>query len=376
MRPKSFTGFTLIELLVVITIISILAAILLPALARAREAAYRASCANNLKQMGLVFQMYANEHNGDLPSGATNRPWGESGLRFQAGYFGTYARNLVRNNFIFEARQVFPDYLNDMRVLVCPSGVVGRSGAKDRWFMDETFSEEAIDRAIFENPNNTYAMMRLQGLRADPECVTNQMYTYFPYAIVTEEQGLFLWDELSRRMYLGLTDFMNESLPVTDDWLVDAYGHGPGGGSIFYRVALNVGRMFIRDINNPSYGSESDSSMPVLFDTVADNGVLKLNHMPAGGNVLYLDGHVAFQRYNPNRGSAAGVGWRFSFGRLPYTVDFLEFLRANVYDNSPLLNVPPWCGNRLPGTAFEPRYFFYPHDPMYSDLVFTSPYGV
>jgi prepilin-type N-terminal cleavage/methylation domain-containing protein/prepilin-type processing-associated H-X9-DG protein len=66
-------GFTLIELLMVIALIGILAAILLPALARAREQARRVSCASNLSQLGIVFHMFADEHEGKLPwSGGKN----------------------------------------------------------------------------------------------------------------------------------------------------------------------------------------------------------------------------------------------------------------------------------------------------------------
>ena len=233
MKGRVFHGFTLIELLVVISIISILAAILLPALARAREQAYRVSCANNLKQLGLSFIMYAGESGGLFPPGAANRAWGQAGLPIASDTTGGYPRNLVRNNFTFEARAIYPDYLADMRVLVCPSGFVGRATSKDRWFMDETFALDRISADVLNNAQNYAALARLQGLRADCECVTDQMYTYFPYAIVTDEQGLFLWDELSRRMYIGDVGFMSEDQVVNDNWLIDAYGHAPGGGNTF-----------------------------------------------------------------------------------------------------------------------------------------------
>ena len=93
-------GFTLIELLVVIAIIAILAAILFPAFAKARESARRASCSSNLKQIGLSIIQYSYDYEGFMPPSQV----------------GTTATNLVSWPTIMQP------FIKDAGVFVCPSG--------------------------------------------------------------------------------------------------------------------------------------------------------------------------------------------------------------------------------------------------------------
>jgi prepilin-type N-terminal cleavage/methylation domain-containing protein len=120
-------GFTLIELLVVIAIIAILAAILFPVFARARENARRASCLSNVKQIGLGFLQYLQDYDGRYPRTVTERQGSDSSR------FGSVP-DTAADRTVFSIRAKLQPYVKSEQLFKCPSAPAWPVPATGAWF--------------------------------------------------------------------------------------------------------------------------------------------------------------------------------------------------------------------------------------------------
>jgi prepilin-type N-terminal cleavage/methylation domain-containing protein/prepilin-type processing-associated H-X9-DG protein len=290
-------GFTLIELLVVIAIIGILAAILLPALARAREAARRASCQNNLKQWGIVFKMYA----GEAP-GASFPPLGDEGCEDDDWNTG-----LVANP---DGPAIYPEYLSDMNIYFCPSDAM--SSPEDFlvcpggvWCVQNSASPKfgQLDAEEFDDRSYNYygwvaeddlvwASMVIASLVAQSEVADNDRVGSALMRDGQIEVNNFV------TAYFGI--YVNDAVGARYPAYASVTARGNAGGNTIFRLRDGIERFLLSDISNTAATAKAQSVVPTMWDVVKgsiDTDTEEFHHVPGGANVLFMDGHVEFKKY-------------------------------------------------------------------------------
>jgi len=168
-RPQTFRpGFTLVELIVVIGVVAVLAALLLPALASAKDKARKAACISNLRQVGIAVQAYASDNSGRIPFGPKAPPF-TSPADFYPSTGAPTSLISIQGGAPVGLGLLLQQHLSDQpRVLFCPGSDqvldaatelarVGKSQAQSSYY----YRHDGNTR-LFDNPNTNTPPLHIQ----------------------------------------------------------------------------------------------------------------------------------------------------------------------------------------------------------------------
>jgi prepilin-type processing-associated H-X9-DG protein len=246
--------------------------------------------------------MYANESKGErYPTVRRYRPTSNN--------IGCGTR---QNDYevMFDGPSVYPEYLSDHNVLVCPSDSDGGDIALGQW-NENNDPDQPINPCTFNAHSYNYFGYAIENKYwlIDPTQENLQGQTP-PYNVATFVEPNF---------YSRFATFVLVDIPV--NWAQN------GDGSVFdndlpipntpytiYRLREGIERFLITDINNPAASARAQSDTWIYMDDINSANPDFMNHIPGGGNVLYLDGHVSFLRYKTV--TPFSVGWAVILGEL------------------------------------------------------------
>jgi prepilin-type N-terminal cleavage/methylation domain-containing protein/prepilin-type processing-associated H-X9-DG protein len=282
MRTRK-TGFTLIELLVVIAIIAILAAILFPVFAQAREKARSVSCLSNMKQIGLGMYMYVEDYDELMPSAFV----------CTADINGSTDNSCTATTGVVSYEAQINPYVKNKQIFACPSDALPRSAQ----------GAEFPDGQDYNPQTNTGKQIRSYGYIGNINTEQSDAAGVSP----DPNTGMSAWGS---GYNIASFDAPADTVSIVESWAADGpngpnavdgdgfYG-GPWGdlftGCDTYKLAGRIANP------PPDPGDNYAGTCAPQYQPTAGNGGLPCKGHFGMGNYIFADGHAKAQRWGQIR---------------------------------------------------------------------------